>query len=352
MGFTAIHAVTASAADVRDLRSPVEFQFSGSLEIQKGEAAPAPLRLAEPALSDSRAGVDALLERVAPGRIHSGEMARKAIGLPAEPKPLTGPTPVPSPRATPLAFPAPMKLSTRLVSSVRTLGEFKTRDWNALGGVTPLAGPEPGSGGTGSGLRVGGGTGSGLQGGTGSGIRMVLPNPDVLRLSAPPELIQALGTQVAGTAKATGGASGAAPVAAPSAAPSAKPVVEPSDMSPLAMKEAEAALAEAQARGMRRAKGRARGGEPLMVLPDFGASSFQVGASFSLAGRSAGRIGFGENAVGSFGQDLSGRQGFGLTAPGAGESLRLGNPDEPAPTSKSAKDDADKRLWTGVVFNF
>ena len=287
------------------LGGPIEFNYAGSLEMKAPEA-PAPLTLAEPVLPQA-GGVDALLERVAPGRID----ARRLMGLPVEVA-LDGPTPQPTPLATPLAVPAPTRLTVKLGQAGKTLGEFKTRDWNALGGFAPLAGPD-----------------------AHGAAAMQLPNVDVMKLSAAAELPRPLGSQVAA------GASGArGPLA-----------LETGDTGAASMAEAEQALADAQARGARRGKRRGKSGEPLMVLPDFGTSSFQVGASFSLAG-SGGRIALGEKAAGPFEQGLSGRQAFGLSGAGAGGALRLGNPDEPVPAEKPAKDDADKRLWTGVVFNF
>lgn len=257
-----------------DLRAPIEFNYAGSLELAAPEATAAPLKLDAPAMPGADAGLPGLLGRVAP-----------ALGLPAVGKDeAPQPTPLTPPVATPLAVPAPMHLTTKLGQAGKALGEFRTRDWNAIGGVAPLAGPD-----------------------SAPPAAMVLPAVDVMKLSEAQ--------------------------AAPAGAQLKAPEETPGDTGPASMAEAEAALADAQARTKRGRGGR----EPLMVLPDFGTSSFQVGVSHSLAG---------------FERGLSGRQGFGLASPGAGESLRLGNPDDPAPATKPAKDGQDKRLWTGVSFNF
>lgn len=252
---------SAMAGTPANLRTPIEFNYAGSLELAAPPPAEPvePLKLDAPALPRTDAGLPGLLGRVAP-----------ALGLPAVGAAEETPTP------TPLAVPPPMKLTTKLGHGGKALGEFQTRDWNAMGGVAPLdegttpAAPTP----------------------------MVLPAVDVMRLSE---------------------SSGRKP----------EPPVANPDTGAAAMAEAEAALADAQARTKRSRGGR----EPLMVLPDFNTSSFQVGVSHSLVG------------------GLSGGQAFGPSSKSAGESLRL-NPDEPAPATKPARDDADKKLWTGVSFNF
>lgn len=362
-----VNAEGLRAEDPMDLHAPITFQFSGSLELEPTRpvrpARPAlpPMTLADPGLNrSSQVGVDAFLARVAPGEIQRDQMARKVLGLSEELEPLTGPTPVPTPLAISASSAVPaMRLTTRLGHSVRTLGEFRTRDWNALGEVTPLSGP-------------GASTAEARP-------TMRLPSVDMLALSAPAphsrpqaaavpaepaetELVRppesSRAAQAAKLAETVRPPESGRPLSAAALPDASKPSARPSlpdtsDTGPAAMAEAERALADAQDRGTRKARSRGRpAGETLMVLPDFGTSSFQVGASFSLAGRSGGRIAFGEKPSGPFEQGLGTRQSFGLSAPGAGESLRLSNPDEPAPATKPAKDDAEQRLWTGVSFNF
>ena len=284
--------------------APVTFDLDG------GSAAPA-LKLDLPKLGRGSAGIDALMGPTASIQLSPGLRAKpQAERAPAVPAPAPSVmAQAPSPR---------LKLTTQLERNGRTLGEFKTRDWNALGTAAQLT--EAGS----------------------AMAAMELPAVDVLKVSMPPEKPHDTKPEVAEVAKPKTDTSGTG-TSDTGTSDIGTSDISTSDTSPRAMAEAERALADARAAGLKRAKKARSSGEPLLVLPNFGTSSFQVGASFSLSG-SASRIAFGEKPAGPF------ERGFGLSAPAP--SLRLSNPEETPSSTTTPKDDAGKRLWTGVVFNF
>jgi hypothetical protein len=255
---------------------PITFDLHESLELSGKQKLPgSSLRLEQLDPGARKTGLDGLLAKVSGGDIKMDTIARQ---LRTPPSPAVQP-----PRRAPAKAPAPpdkaMRLTTRLDVGARPIGEFKTRDWNALGDVRALA---------------------------------------------------ALGADLTAPTPAAKLQLGSISVELPPI--KASKVTEASDITPAAMARAQDSLTVARTAGMKPAKPRTSS-EPLLVLPDFGTSSFQVGASFSLSGKPLGSIGFSEK----------------LLEPEGANTLRL-NDAEPV-ESKPRKGD-DGRLWTGVVFNF